>query len=349
MSKGTISHDIPGDAMEDLLIAFGTEIKADAQGNIKGYLVRFTDSSSPDTTGDYFTERTDFGRDLTNPSSINLYYHHGMDETIKKSAIGSGYIKKTPVGVWFEGQIAMADEYGKMIAELARKGKLGFSSGAGSHLVERKMVGNAYEITRWALAEASVTPTPAEPRCIVEAKMYAPEVAMCKPKKDDGEMGDMEDESYLEELPIDENADIPTQVQEIFSDIEKQLAVEALHELWERAQYGIELALDENNTDLMDAVLAEFHKRALDCCGSMMANAPEEAMAMKSLHKTRPSNIKECERRVRDAFRLSRSEAKRITPTVWQSLREVDEVAETIDPNIKAREDMLKRVLLDLL
>lgn len=342
MLKGTIPQDYRGDDMEDLLIAFGTEIKADAKGNIKGYLVRFTDSSSPDTTGDYFTERTDFGRDLSTASSINLYYHHGMDETIKKSAIGAGYIKKTPVGVWFEGQIAMADEYGRMIVELARKGKLGFSSGAGSHMVERKMVGSAYEITRWALAEASVTPTPAEPRCIVEAKMYPANM-------DIAEMGDMEDESYLDELPIDVTADIPTQVQEIFADIEKQLAVEALHELWERAQYGMELALDENNTDLMDAVLAEFHKRALDCCESMMANAPEEAMAMKSLHKTRPSNIKECERRVRDAFRLSRSEAKRIAPSVWKSLREVDDIAVFVDPDTKVREDMLKRVLLDLL
>lgn len=347
MSKGTISQVTPGDDMEDLLIAFGTEIKADSQGNIKGYLVRFTDSSSPDTTGDYFTERTDFGRDLSNPSSINLYYHHGMDETIKKSAIGAGYIKKTPVGVWFEGQIAMADEYGRMITELARKGKLGFSSGAGSHLVERKMVGNAYEITRWALAEASVTPTPAEPRCIVEAKMYTPEVAMCQPKKDDGEME--EEESYIEEIPVSEEADTETQVQEIFSDIEQQLAVEAVHELWERAQYGIEIALDEANAELLDAVLAEFHKRAVGMATQMMGNIPAEVEAMKALRKTRPANIKECERRVRDAFRLSRSEAKRITPTVWQSLREVDEVAETIDPNIKVREDMLKRVLMDLL
>lgn len=346
MSKGTISQVTPGEDMEDLLIAFGTEIKADAQGNIKGYLVRFTDASSPDSTGDYFTERTDFGRDLSQPSSINLYYHHGMDETIKKSAIGKGFIKKTSAGVWFEGQIAMADEYGRMIAELARKGKLGFSSGAGSHLVERKMVGNAYEITRWALAEASVTPTPCEPRCIVEAKMYAPEVAMCKPKKDDGEM---EEEGYIEEIIVDETADIPTQVQEIFSDIEQQLAVEAIHELWERAQYGIEIALDESDAGLLDAVLAEFHKRAVGMASVMMANIPAEVEAMKALRKTRPASIKECERRVRDAFRLSRSEAKRITPTVWQSLREVDEVADTIDPNIKAREDMLKRVLLDLL
>ena len=346
MPEGTISQVEPGDNMEDLMIAFGTEIKADAQGNIKGYLVRFTDASSPDTTGDYFTERTDFGRDLTTPSSINLYYHHGMDETIKKSTIGSGNIKKTPVGVWFEGQIAMANEYGKMIAELARQGKLGFSSGAGSHLVERKMVGNAYEITRWALAEASVTPTPAEPRCIVEAKMYTPEVAMCKPKKDGEEM---EGESYLEELPVEEDAPVDEQVREIFSDIEQQLVVEAIHELWERACYGIEIALDEQSTELLDAVFTEFHKRSVGMFEQMMANVPAEVEAMKALRKTRPANIKECERRVRDAFRLSRSEAKRIAPSVWQSLREVDEVAVTIDPNIKVREEMLKRVLLDLL
>lgn len=341
MLKGTISQDYRGDDMEDLLIAFGTEIKADAKGNIKGYLVCFTDSSSPDTTGDYFTANTDFGRDLTEGSSINLYYHHGMDETIKKSAIGKGYIKKTSAGVWFEGQIAMADEYGRMIAELARKGKLGFSSGAGSHLVERKMVGSAYEITRWCLAEASITPTPAEPKCIVEAKMY--------PANMDIAEADDKDESPLEEPLIEEDVSIPTQVQEIFSDIEQQLAVEAVHELWERAQYGIEIALDEANAELLDAVLTEFHKRAVGMATQMMGNIPAEVEAMKALRKTRPANIKECERRVRDAFRLSRSEAKRIAPSVWKSLREVDDIAVFVDPDTKVREDMLKRVLLDLL
>lgn len=348
MLEGTIPQDYRGEDMEDLLIAFGTEIKADAKGNIKGYLVRFTDAFSPDTTGDYFTANTDFGRDLTEPSSINLYYHHGMDETIKKSAIGKGYIKKTNAGVWFEGQIAMADDYGRMIAELAKKGKLGFSSGAGSHLVERKMVGDAYEITRWCLAEASVTPTPAEPKCIVEAKMYGVEVGMCKPKKDDGEMGERE-ETYLDEIYVDEEADIPTQVAEIFADIEEQLIVDSIHELWERAQYGIEMALDSQSTELLDAVFAEFHKRSVGMFAQMMSNVPAEVEAMKAMRKTRPANIKECERRVRDAFRLSRSEAKRIAPSVWKSLREVDEIAEVIDPNIKVREDMLKRVLLDLL
>jgi hypothetical protein len=81
----------------------------------------------------------------------------------------------------------------------------------------------------------------------------------------------------------------------------------------------------------------------------MMGNIPAEVEAMKALRKTRPANIKECERRVRDAFRLSRSEAKRIAPSVWKSLREVDDIAVFVDTDTKVREDMLKRVLLDLL
>ena len=41
---------------------------------------------------------------------------------------------------------------------------LGWSSGAASHLVERQNVGKSAMITFWQLAEASLTPTPAEPR-----------------------------------------------------------------------------------------------------------------------------------------------------------------------------------------
>jgi len=58
----------------------------------------------------------------------------------------------------------MRDEYEKRIMELAAAGKLGWSSGAAGHLVEREQVGKSWRIKSWPIAEASLTPTPAEPR-----------------------------------------------------------------------------------------------------------------------------------------------------------------------------------------
>jgi len=97
--------------------------------------------------------------------------------------IGYGTIKMTNEGLWYQAQLDMADEYAKMIYELAQKGKLGFSSGAASHMVERTPVGKSFEIKRWNLAEASLTPQPAESRNMAETKSY-------KAKKEDLKVGD---------------------------------------------------------------------------------------------------------------------------------------------------------------
>jgi len=73
------------------------------------------------------------------------------------------------VGLWYEAQVDMADEYGQMIAKLCKQGKMGYSSGAAGHLVQRKSNGTTNEIVSWPIAEASITPTPAEYRNTVES------------------------------------------------------------------------------------------------------------------------------------------------------------------------------------
>jgi hypothetical protein len=106
-----------------------------------------------------------------------------MDPVVKTKKIGYGSIKMTDKGLWYSAQLDLADEYAKMIYELAGKGKLGFSSGAASHMVERVPMGKSYEIKRWNLAEASLTPQPAESRNMAEAKSL-------KAKKEDLSVGD---------------------------------------------------------------------------------------------------------------------------------------------------------------
>jgi hypothetical protein len=63
----------------------------------------------------------------------------------------------------------LRDEYEKAVYKMAEDGKLGWSSGTASHLVTRKAIktdsGTVHEVLTWPLGiDASLTPTPAEPR-----------------------------------------------------------------------------------------------------------------------------------------------------------------------------------------
>lgn len=138
-------------------------VKALGHGKIGGYLVLFSDDKSPDLAGDFFAKSTQFGVDQGD--ALPVYYQHGMDRTIGKRRLGKAMVTKIDdAGVWIEAQLMMRDEYESAIYDMVQKGKLGWSSGAASHLVERQNVGKSAMITYWQLAEASLTPTPAEPR-----------------------------------------------------------------------------------------------------------------------------------------------------------------------------------------
>lgn len=155
-----------------MLLAFGGEAKALEGTKVGGYLVKFSTASDPDLTGDYFSEATDF--DLKRSTSTTVYYDHGLDGTLKTRSLGIGTMTKDSVGIWVEAQLDLRDEYDKAIMDLVRQGKLGWSSGTAAHLVGRRGVGKSHEIVRWPLGlDASLTPTPAEPRLIaVPLKSY---------------------------------------------------------------------------------------------------------------------------------------------------------------------------------
>ena len=144
--------------MKDELIAIGGEVKALGGGKVGGYLVRYTDSTSPDLVGDFFDAKSE----ITVPESLPLIYNHGLDATIKKRKIGTTETRIDDAGIWAQSQLNMRDEYEKRIYEMAQAGKLGYSSGALSHLVEREPVGKSFHIKTWFIGEASLTPTPAE-------------------------------------------------------------------------------------------------------------------------------------------------------------------------------------------
>jgi phage head maturation protease len=145
---------------------YGCEVKDLGGGRIGGYLVRFSGPGDPDLTGDFFTKETDFGPHTQTP----IYYQHGMDATLQRRSLGQAAIRKDDVGIWVEAQLSLRDAYEQEIYALAQAGKLGWSSGTAGHLVEREQTGKAYHIKSWPLGlDASLTPTPAEPRTLAVA------------------------------------------------------------------------------------------------------------------------------------------------------------------------------------
>ena len=92
--------------MSDLILAFGSEIKAMGDGKVSGYLVRFTSAEQPDLHGDYFTKTTDF--DIADGDRASIYYNHGLDRTLKRRKLGSGTLRMDDVGIWIDAQLRNA-------------------------------------------------------------------------------------------------------------------------------------------------------------------------------------------------------------------------------------------------
>ena len=162
---------------EDTLIYFGDAVKAlDDSGRVGGYLVRFTDAKHKDLDGEYFTAETDYG-----PSEGNgdeCLFDHGYVvpanrfikdlsdaefealEMLADRTFAPLKTKRDAVGIFAETVLNLEDEYEKFIHNRVKKGKIGWSSAAPSHRVKRADDG---WLSRWPIAEGSLTPRPAEP------------------------------------------------------------------------------------------------------------------------------------------------------------------------------------------
>lgn len=161
----------PGDdiplpkALDDGLVIFGGSVKAlDDGGRVGGYLVRFSTAKDPDASParDYFTKNTDFMVEF--PARSAAWFNHAMTPPLKRLSHDAD-LKMDDFGVWAETVLDERDQYEAFLLDLARKGKLGWSSGTAGHLVDRKAVGDAHEVTIWPLGlDASLTHMPAEPR-----------------------------------------------------------------------------------------------------------------------------------------------------------------------------------------
>lgn len=169
----------------DMLVSYGDAVKALDEGVVSGYLVRFSTDKDPDLTGDFFTKDTNFG----DAKDSYVWYHHKLPLKTEKGAILPAYTKtlgkskailsKDNVGIFVKVSLDMRDEYEKAIYEMAKAGRLGWSSGTLPNLVDREPVGKAYFIKTWILGgDASITPKPAEFRNVVSIKSLSPQAAL---------------------------------------------------------------------------------------------------------------------------------------------------------------------------
>ena len=300
------------------LFTFGGAVKALGEGKFEAPLVLFTDSSSPDLAGDYFTKDTNFWYLRDGKATIPVLYNHGTDKTMGVKGLGSAEVEMRDAGVWMRGQLDMADQYQRAIYSMIEAGKMGTSSGSVPHMVEREQKGDAYWIKSWPLAEGSLTPTPCEPKLygkVVAAKSV--EVAVAKALK-------AESAEQLDAIADD-----------LFLGIGAELICSGLEAMFRRIVWSawelFEGVDPSTGKDRVLAAIAEFSAYATRYVSALVpAIAGEEASegespnsrfdleaeeaGMKRLlgKSVRPSDVKSFERFLRDAGGFSRSEAKTI-------------------------------------
>lgn len=147
--------------MTDILINWGSAVRALGDGKVGGYGITFEGS---DLEGDFFTAKTYLGAHEGN--GVDCLFHHSLPVQGIKSEFCEHLFQpvkttRDDIGVFVETVMDMNDQYERAVYKLAQEGKLGWSSGAPAHMVRRAKSG---EFTRWPIAEFSLTPTPAEPR-----------------------------------------------------------------------------------------------------------------------------------------------------------------------------------------
>lgn len=340
---------------------YGSEIKSIDNGIVKGYAIRFGGPGDTDLEYDYFTPETDFGRPLKSGDkfNLNLYYHHGQDNTLKSYVIGSGIAQMDDKGIWFEAQINLADEYGAMINELVKKGKLGYSSGSAAHLVEREKKSNSYFIKSWPIAEISLTPTPAESRnkVIKSMKDYYNEQGVWVPKKPsekDGmsEAPQAEENESTEEMVeglLELGATPDELVSAIFDNYEKEMVSDAIHCLFEKMCEGLYTVLDEGySIDYVHSLIEGFALRAMDATDKIYNNPENEMMMLKLYSGNKPATIRDLEKRLRDVG-FSNNQSKSLAGICWSHLRDVNDDVQPVDDKNHLKQLLLKKVMLDLI
>ena len=196
------------DAKEEKLVSFGGNVKALGEGHLTGTLVKFSSPDEPDLEMDYFDRETDF--DIEDGAKTAIYFNHrkplrtpeGKSVAVRDK-IGEGGLKFSDGGLLVDAIVYNRELYDEVIAPMAEAGKLGWSSGTASHLIDREAEGKAYHIKRWPLGlDASITPIPAEPQTqVIPIKQLKSAVTGIVPDEPGEQSGEGAEDKGTSEVP----------------------------------------------------------------------------------------------------------------------------------------------------
>ena len=120
-----------------------------------------------DLQGDTFTPDTDLG-ETRSFIGMPVYYDHSLGDLRRQIGVVKAWAPDDD-GIDVEIELDRRDKYAKQVMQLVKRGALGLSTGALSHLVVRE----SGELKRWVVGEISLTPTPAEPRTTATSDVKA--------------------------------------------------------------------------------------------------------------------------------------------------------------------------------
>lgn len=143
-------------------------VKALGRSRVGGYLCLWGSEEAKDLTGEWFASDTEELTEIFGAvGAVPLLYHHAGDAQVKSAVVGVvDVMVKDDVGLWIEAQVKKHQEYNKFIRPLVDRRLLGFSSGTLPRA--RQVDKSTGKILRWPVAEASMTPTPAEWRMVAQ-------------------------------------------------------------------------------------------------------------------------------------------------------------------------------------
>lgn len=159
----------------------------DSYIKIAGYGIVF---GTTDLVGDTFSPDTELGFKRS-PVGMPVYYSHNM-ETVKGTIGQVTDYTIDDTGVWFEMELDKSNKYLEGIRKLVSSKRLGLSTGALPHTLERDDDGN---LKTWIAGEISLTVTPAESKTlgITEIKNLGERNTMAEYTKDDVQEGHIVD------------------------------------------------------------------------------------------------------------------------------------------------------------
>lgn len=139
-------------------------IKSIGPNRVGAYCVLWGSDSKRDLTGEFFTKGTEELTTIFDAVGCLPYiYHHALDDTLKTRVFGVvDTLKSDDIGLWYESQLKMADDYDQYIHKMLEDKKLKTSTQTFG--VARRVDEKTGEIKRWPIVEVTATPTPAEYR-----------------------------------------------------------------------------------------------------------------------------------------------------------------------------------------